>query len=415
MESKKKEKKKKPIKITRGGPPARIRHRTQTKSGNEYDVWDLYWTEMGKRRCTSRSSYEEASTLAAEIAIRLARGEIRQRILSGAELAEYEEALATCQATGGTLAHAARLLKYISPADTNKTVEEVRELFLESKESREDRTKESLKSDTKFLAQTFGDRLLITLNVQELTKWVKDMPVKGRTKRNRYSSARTMFRWARKMGYLPDGMTAIERVDEATWADTAGDDVDANWEDEDDWDGNCLLTPEQLQDLFKAIPDRLIPTLAFSAFQGIRRSELLRMHWGMVKGDTITVPKIVAKKIGKRRVIPFLPATAAWVTPLKQPKGRIVPSNDRFNQLTEIAKKIGIDPWPQNVLRHSFISYRLAILKDEPEVAREAGTSVGKIRSNYDEKASEEDAIRWFSMFPPSHEQPLPPEAKKPS
>jgi hypothetical protein len=165
------------------------------------------------------------------------------------------------------------------------------------------------------------------------------------------------------MGYLPDGITAIERVYEATWADTAENDVDANWEDEDDWDGNCLLTPAQLQDLLKAIPERLIPTLAFSAFHGVRRSELLRMHWGMVKEDTITVPKIVARKIGRRRVIPFLPAAAAWVTPLEQPKGRIAPSNDRFNQLKEIAKKIGIDPWPQNVLRHSVISYRLAILK----------------------------------------------------
>jgi integrase len=220
-----------------------------------------------------------------------------------------------------------------------------------------------LKGETDFLANSFGDKLLIGLNVAELTKWPKDMPVRGRTKRNRFSSARTMFRWARKMGYLPDGITAIERVDEAIWADTPADDFKANWEDEDDWDGDCLLIPEQLHDLFKAIPKRLIPTLAFSAFQGIRRSELLRMHWGMVKEDTITVPKIVARKIGKRRVVSFLPATAAWVTPLEQPKGRIVSSNARFNQLTEIAKKVGIDPWPQNVLRHSFINYRLAILK----------------------------------------------------
>jgi len=210
-----------------------------------------------------------------------------------------------------------------------------------------------------------------------------------------------MFRWARKMGYLPDGITAIERVDDATWAETSEDDVDVNWETEDDWDGECLLTPEQLLALFQNIPNRLIPLLALSAFQGIRRSELLRMHWGMIKTKSITVPKIVARKIGKRRVIPFLPATDAWVSSLRQPKGRIVPSNDRFNQLTETAKRIGIDPWPQNVLRHSFISYRLAILKDEPEVAREAGTSVAKIHSNYDEKATEEDAIRWFNVFPP--------------
>jgi hypothetical protein len=35
-------------------------------------------------------------------------------------------------------------------------------------------------------------------------------------KKEPLSLARKMFRWARKMGYLPDGITAIERVDEAT-------------------------------------------------------------------------------------------------------------------------------------------------------------------------------------------------------
>lgn len=39
------------------------------------------------------------------------------------------------------------------------------------------------------------------------------------------------------------------------------------------------------------------------------------------------------------------------------------------------------------MLGQSFISYRLALIRDEAEVAWEAGTSVEKIHSNYDEKA----------------------------
>ena len=81
-------------------------------------------------------------------------------------------------------------------------------------------------------------------------------------------------------------------------------------------------------------------------------------------------------------------------------QGLIIPRLDRFNQITAIAKKLVIDPWPNNVLRHSFISYRLALIKNASQVAEEAGTSVEKIRSNYDEMATKSDAEKWFSVFP---------------
>lgn len=387
----------KPKKITRGGQAVRVSKRTQTKDGSEYVSWQLFWREDGKQRSTSRATQEEADALADEIAVRLAKGEIRQRILTGMELVDYEKALEICQQTGASIVEAARVLKATRRPPVSKTVNEVRTEFLASKATRAKRSRESLSDGTKLFADQFGGKVILDLQVGELTTWLTGLPVQPRTKRNRFSSLRTMFRWARRMGYLPDTETEIERVDSAIWAEESRED----WADDDErLEDIRLLTPAQLRKLFDSIPERLIPALALCAFQGLRRSEALRLHWRMVKTKNIDIPKVIARRQKMRRTPPYQKACAAWLEPFRQSQGLIIPHADRFTQLTTIAKKIGINPWPQNALRHSFISYRLALTRNEPAVAWEAGTSVEKIKSNYDEKATKEDAKKWFAVLP---------------
>lgn len=67
--------------------------------------------------------------------------------------------------------------------------------------------------------------------------------------------------------------------------------------------------------------------------------------------------------------------------------------------------------WPRNALRHSYISYRLAIVKDAARVALEAGNSPDIIFKHYRELVTEEDAQEWFSIVP--SEGWLPPESEK--
>ena len=98
----------KPKKISRGGQPVRIQRRTDEKLGVDYTYWQLSWREDGKFLSTSRRTEDEARTLADEIAVRLARGEIKQQILTGLALADYEEARALCSEIGCSLVDAAR-------------------------------------------------------------------------------------------------------------------------------------------------------------------------------------------------------------------------------------------------------------------------------------------------------------------
>ena len=56
--------------------------------------------------------------------------------------------------------------------------------------------------------------------------------------------------------------------------------------------------------------------------------------------------------------------------------------------------------WPRNVLRHSFISYRIAKVKSADQVALEAGNSPSIIFKHYRELTTEEQADKWFGIVP---------------
>ena len=51
-------------------------------------------------------------------------------------------------------------------------------------------------------------------------------------------------------------------------------------------------------------------------------------------------------------------------------------------------------------LRHSFISYRIAIVKSADQVALEAGNSAAIIFKHYRELTTEDVAREWFSILP---------------
>jgi len=119
--------------------------------------------------------------------------------------------LEICQQAGASIVEAARLLKATRHAPVSKTVDEVRTEFLASKATRAKRSRESLSNDTKSFADQFGEKPILDLHVGELSKCLTEMPVKPRTKKNRFSYVRTMFRWARRMRCLPDTETEIAR------------------------------------------------------------------------------------------------------------------------------------------------------------------------------------------------------------
>ena len=80
-------------------------------------------------------------------------------------------------------------------------------------------------------------------------------------------------------------------------------------------------------------------------------------------------------------------------------------------EVTALASKLGIK-WPHNGLRHSYISYRIAEVKDAARVALEAGNSPEIIFKHYRELVTENEAREWFSITPDEGWNP-PPSGKR--
>jgi integrase len=143
----------------------------------------------------------------------------------------------------------------------------------------------------------------------------------------------------------------------------------------------------------------LTPFFAFGAFSGISPAELSRLVWSAVDLDRriIEVPKGQAKT-ASRRVIPITENLAAWLEPLER-KGKVVPLKNIRVDMAALARALKIE-WPHNVLRHTYISYRIATVKSANQVALEAGNSPDIIFEHYRELTTEKIANEWFRIQP---------------
>ena len=117
-------------------------------------------------------------------------------------------------------------------------------------------------------------------------------------------------------------------------------------------------------------------------------------------------------KTASRRVIPILPNLAAWLKDYWQDEGPICQyayMADEFGDLARRAtaerkKKKADAPdfkWKHNALRHSFISYRVAMTQDVAKVSLEAGNSPQMIFKHYRELVRPDAAKAWFAIMPP--------------
>ena len=128
-------------------------------------------------------------------------------------------------------------------------------------------------------------------------------------------------------------------------------------------------------------------------------AELSRLDWNAVDLERgIIEVRAGQAKTASRRIIPISDNLRQWLEPLNR-TGSVVPDPDLYRQVTALAKKLGIQ-WPRNVLRHSYISYRIAEVKSAEQVALEAGNSPAIIFKHYRELATEDEAEKWFSIVP---------------
>jgi integrase len=248
-------------------------------------------------------------------------------------------------------------------------------------------------ASTKYLGQlrTTLNRLaakfpgpILEVTGPDVDAWLRSLDIVATTRNSMLRCIKVLFSFAKAQNYLPDEKTtAVESIPQVR---VKLDDV-------------TIFTPEEMTRLLHHAPPHIVPILAIGAFAGIRMAELNRLDWKAVDLERRIIEiRVGQAKTASRRVIPISDNLAAWLIPLEK-KGKIVRTNELQTHVPALARALKME-WPRNVLRDSFISYRIAIVQSADQVALEAGNSPSMIFKHYRELTTPEVAEKRFAILP---------------
>ena len=125
-----------------------------------------------------------------------------------------------------------------------------------------------------------------------------------------------------------------------------------------------ILRPAELALTLRQAPERVRLFLALGAFTGMRSSEVLRLDWKDVNFERsfITVSPEKAKT-ATRRLVPIQPNLMRWLAPYRNHARAVFKTPRDAGRAIAFAKNCHVE-WPNNALRHSYATYRLAITAD---------------------------------------------------
>jgi integrase len=232
----------------------------------------------------------------------------------------------------------------------------------------------------------FGNRPIAGITVEEIDNWLRSLEGSPKSRANYRANIGVLFSYATKRRMLESN--PILHTAKPKLPDNPPE----------------IFTVDELRALLDAanrvVPD-VVPMLAIGAFAGLRDAEIKRLDWSevdLVRGHI----EVKAKKAksARRRLVEMQPNLREWLRPYAEMTGAVVPEGAR-GKLDRVRKAASLASWPQNGLRHSFASYRLAACHDAPRVAGELGhTSPQMLYSTYREVVLAEEAERYWKLVP---------------
>jgi integrase len=408
-----------------------------TPSGNRELYTVSYWVD-GQRKRQVFPSYDKAIAEAKSAGLQLNKGDLGSAELSAVQRVACRRALELLAPTGVPIEVAAGdIARFYLRIGKRATMDQVLDSFdrhnpigMEKKRVAEVIT-ECLKSKEE---DKLSDRYLMQLEYDlnrfaakfknyigdvagpDIDKWLRDLGVSGRTRNNIRMSVQTLFGFAKAKRYLPKSHDEMDAVPVAKEESGAIE----------------IFTPAELRELLAAASAEMVPFLAIGAFAGVRHAEIQRLDWKNVRFDAGIIEIHAGNaKTATRRTVPILPNLRAWLWKHKEASGPVCSFLNVTDQIVSLLTKINNAraeaaearnrkgkgrkkaearkpktevkefKWKHNGLRHSFISYRVADIKNVAQVALEAGNSPQMIFSNYRELVTPKDAETWFRIVPP--------------
>ena len=398
--------------------------------GENFPTFLLSYYASGKRQLRRFMDFTKANAEATRIAEQKAQGALGAAALSARDRVSLEQALALLAKNEGhanasisrlveivrdhataraslppnvTLTEAAQFHKQKHPANMpRKTVAEAVAEFIADRRSAGCSAVHV--NDLEIRLGQFSRAFvlpIIHVNAPAVQQWIYGMKnqkngkaTSPRTKENMLRQIVSLFNFARRQKYVPAEL-ALELSEISTPRKQPAP--------------IGIYTPDEMRAILAAADAAIVPALAIAAFAGLRLAEVSRLDWRDVRlAEKLIVVGAENAKTAARRLVPISDNLAAWLSPHVKRSGPLNPCaenlqnvgnalGDRFERAAARAKVA----WKRNGFRHSYISYRIAALKDVPAVALECGNSPQVIFSNYRALATDAEAKTWFSILPP--------------
>jgi integrase len=339
------------------------------------------------------SSKTKALARGREVATAIANGEIARLEVTGEDALRLRRIDKILQPTGKDPEQLC--LEYVAKWEKEQkltgpggmTIEEIAERFIAAKTSEgcSDYYLRDFKLRLGRLSAEFKKLPLAHLTTEDTQAFLDSLKVGPRTWNNHLASIRSLAGYAKEIKLIPADWDILDALKLRKLA----------------WKRPETFTPEEMRLLLDTAQQPLRRCLALSAFAGMRTEEVHRIKWDDFKWELgyIHVSEDVAKT--RQHAPPILDALKVWIGTIET-TGQFCPyktakslSGMRVNLCKRLALK-----GRRNPLRKSWISYRLAVLQNEAQVADEAGTSVHDIHRHYLNRPSAQEAYKWFGIRP---------------
>jgi len=234
---------------------------------------------------------------------------------------------------------------------------------------------------------------LADVTAAEIQNWLRSLDIAPRTRNNFVERIAAFSHWAQDQNYLRRDITteadSLKRVKTRT-------------------NIHIFRIEDFRKMLYGAVEHdpRCLTYLTVGTFAFIRPNEMLRMTGRNVRfqHNDIEVEdaqaKQTRKKSGHRRLVPMQPNLRAWLEayPPDAEKPLVMQKTPVF--VRELAKKLKIT-WHHDIMRHSGISYAVALTGNVDQVALWAGNSRQIIYESYLSQVTAAEAAEFFGMMPP--------------
>lgn len=314
---------------------------------------------------------------------------------------------------GWSIAQAIRFaLDHLEKQATSVSIPDAIAALVEVKKAakRSDRYCDDLKSRLGRLAAAFPEKSIGAIITGDLDKFLAELKLAPGTTNTFRRDIRTLWSYAEKRGWT------IAKVAKNTETATTDTGVPG------------IATVAQASTMLDKSSGELRTFLAIGFFAGLRVAEVKRLDWHDVeltaKNRFINVTG-ASSKTRSRRLVPILPNLHAWLSlvPVEERKGKVVKKDFRHAwdlvrvqagfgpffstnkavneaQHDKQGKPLPLIPWPDNAMRHSFVSYRLADTNDAAKVALEAGHDQDMLFKHYREIVRPAAAKKYFQIRP---------------